>query len=515
MMNNEHLILNANPIVTFLQKPSAAFTKSDIIDYIVKNDIRMVNFMYPGGDGKLKTLNFVINDVAYLDTILTCGERVDGSSLFSFIQAGSSDLYVLPRFTTAFVDPFAEIPTVSLLCSYFDKDGNPLESSPEHTLRKAAKAFTEVTGMEFQAMGELEYYVISDDEEVFPAQDQRGYHESAPYAKANEFRTRCMQYIAQAGGQIKYGHSEVGNFTIDGKNYEQNEIEFLPVPVEQAADQLMLAKWMIRNLAYQLGYDVTFAPKITTGKAGSGLHIHMRMMKDGKNQMLSLSPTSSEKRGSVLSENARKMIAGMMDLAPAITAFGNKNPTSYFRLVPHQEAPTNVCWGDRNRSVLVRVPLGWAADVNMAALANPQDTSLSSAPSPLTSEKQTVEMRSPDGSADLYQLLAGLCVACRHGFEMADALEVAEKTYVNVNIHASENAGRLATLAQLPDSCVASAECLERQRKVFEEYGVFSPAMIDGIIAQLKAFDDRTLRKNVENYPEEIMKLVTQFFHCG
>ena len=505
-MNNEHLILNANPIVAFLEKPSAEFTKADIINYIVKNDIRMVNFMYPGGDGKLKTLNFVINDLAYLDTILTCGERVDGSSLFSFIQAGSSDLYVLPRFRTAFLDPFAEIPTVSLLCSYFDKDGNPLESSPEHTLHKAAVAFTEVTGMEFQAMGELEYYVISDEEETFPAQDQRGYHESAPYAKANEFRTRCMQYISQAGGQIKYGHSEVGNFCLNGKNYEQNEIEFLPVPVEQAADQLMLAKWIIRNLAYELGYDVTFAPKITTGKAGSGLHIHMRIVKDGRNQMLA---------DGVLSESARKMIAGMMDLAPAITAFGNKNPTSYFRLVPHQEAPTNVCWGDRNRSVLVRVPLGWAANVNMAALANPQDTSLTSSPSPRTSEKQTVEMRSPDGSADLYQLLAGLCVACRHGFEMSNALEVAEKTYVNVNIHAAENADRLATLAQLPDSCTASADCLDRQRQVFEEHGVFSPAMIDGIIAQLRAYNDLTLRKDIENNPKEIMKLVTQYFHCG
>ena len=506
MSNNEHLMQNANPIVVALQKPSAAFTKADIIDYIVKNGIRMVNFMYPGGDGKLKTLNFVINDLTYLDTILTCGERVDGSSLFSFIQAGSSDLYVLPRFRTAFIDPFAEIPTVAMLCSYFDKDGNPLESSPEHTLHKASVAFTEVTGMEFQAMGELEYYVISDDEEVFPAQDQKGYHESAPYAKANEFRTQCMQYIAQAGGQIKYGHSEVGNFNLDGKNYEQNEIEFLPVPVEQAADQLMLAKWIIRNLGYQLGYNVTFAPKITTGKAGSGLHIHMRIVKDGKNQMLT---------NGVLSENARKMIAGMMDLAPAITAFGNKNPTSYFRLVPHQEAPTNVCWGDRNRSVLVRVPLGWSADVNMAALANPQDTSLATCPSPLTSEKQTVEMRSPDGSADLYQLLAGLCVACRHGFEMPNALEVAEKTYVNVNIHAAEHADRLATLAQLPDSCVASADCLDRQRKVFEEYGVFSPAMIDGIIAELRAFDDTTLRKNIEGYQEEIQKLVTRYFHCG
>ena len=505
-MENEQLTLNANPIVAFLGKPSEEFTKADIIDYIVKNDIRMVNFMYPAGDGRLKTLNFVINDLNYLDTILTCGERVDGSSLFSFIQAGSSDLYVLPRYRTAFLDPFAEIPTVALLCSFFDKEGQPLESSPEHTLHKAAEAFRQVTGMEFQAMGELEYYVISDDKGMFPAQDQRGYHESAPYAKANEFRTRCMYFIAQAGAQIKYGHSEVGNFSLNGKNYEQNEIEFLPVDVEQAADQLMTAKWMIRNLGYQLGYDVTFAPKITTGKAGSGLHIHLRIMKEGKNQMLA---------DGILSDSARRMIAGMMDLAPAITAFGNKNPTSYFRLVPHQEAPTNVCWGDRNRSVLVRVPLGWAAKGNMAALANPQDQSLTSRPSPLTSEKQTVEMRSPDGSADLYQLLAGLCVACRHGFEMDNALEVADRTYVNVNIHAAENADRLATLAQLPDSCVASADCLERQRKVFEEHGVFSPAMIDGIIAQLRAFDDVTLRVTIEKYPEEIQKLVSRFFHCG
>ena len=124
-------------------------------------------------------------------------------------------------------------------------------------------------------------------------------------------------------------------------------------------------------------------------------------------------------------------------------------------------------------------------------------------------------MRSPDGSADLYQLLAGLCVACRHGFEMADALELAERTYVNVNIHDAQHADRLAQLAQLPDSCVASAACLERQRKVFEEHGVFSPAMIDGIISQLRAFNDASLRKDIEGKPEEILKLVNQYFHCG
>lgn len=499
---NKELELNPNLLVAYLQKPCSQFTKADIIRYIKENGVRMLNFMYPAADGRLKTLNFVINNLAYLDAVLTCGERVDGSSLFPFIEAGSSDLYVVPRFRTAFVDPFAEIPTIAMLCSYFNKDGEPLESSPENTLHKACMAFADVTGMEFHAMGELEYYVIAADDGMFAATDQKGYHESAPYAKFNDFRTKCMSYIAQAGGQIKYGHSEVGNFTIDGMIYEQNEIEFLPVPAEQAADQLMIAKWIIRNLAYENGLDITFAPKITAGKAGSGLHVHMRILKNGQNCMLD---------GGVLSATARRAIAGMMELAPSITAFGNTNPTSYFRLVPHQEAPTNVCWGDRNRSVLVRVPLGWAANSDMSKIANPLEESSNYD----TTQKQTVEMRSPDGSADIYQLIAGLAVACRYGFELDNALEIAERTYVNVNIHKSENADKLKSLAQLPDSCAASAEALETHRNVYEKYNVFSPNMIDGIIKKLAAYEDRTLRRDMEGNPEEMLALVKRYFHCG
>lgn len=494
--------MNSNKLVAYLQKPAKKFTKADIVKVINDFEVKMINFMYPAEDGRLKTLNFIINNEEYLDTILTCGERVDGSSLFSFIEAGSSDLYVIPRFSTAFIDPFAEITTLSMLCSFFNKDGEPLESAPENTLKKACKAFRDVTGMEFQAMGELEYYVIAPDSGMYPATDQKGYHESAPYAKFNEFRAQCMSYIAQAGGQIKYGHSEVGNFTLQEFVYEQNEIEFLPVNAEDAADQLMIAKWIIRNLANQYGYDVTFAPKITAGKAGSGLHIHMRIMKDGRNQML---------ENGVLSSTARKAIAGMMELAPSITAFGNTNPTSYFRLVPHQEAPTNICWGDRNRSVLVRVPLGWTAKADMCRIANPLEAESSYD----TSQKQTVEMRSPDGSADLYQLIAGLAVACRHGFEIENALETAQRTYVNVNIHKKENEEKLLSLAQLPDSCAASADCLEKQREIFEKYNVFSPAMIDGIIRKLRSYNDRTLRQEIGDDQEQMIKLVYRYFHCG
>lgn len=499
----DKIALTKNLVVKFLGKEPKMFTRNDIIEYIVKNDIEMVNFMYPAGDGRLKTLNFVINDLDYLKTILTSGERVDGSSLFSFIEAGNSDLYVVPRYATAFRDPFAEIPTISMLCSFFDKDGNPLATSPEQTLRKACRAFHNETGLEFEAMGELEYYVISPDDGMFPATDQRGYHESAPYAKFNEFRSKCMQYIAQTGGRIKYGHSEVGNFTLEGMNYEQNEIEFLPVAAEEAADQLMLAKWVIRNLAFQMGFNVTFAPKITTGKAGSGLHIHMRLTRDGRNVMLGANKQ--------LSDDARRMIAGLMDMAPSITAFGNTNPTSYFRLVPHQEAPTNVCWGDRNRSVLVRVPLGWTADSDMSVLANPLEQ-----PSGFdASQKQTIEIRSADGSADIYLLLAGLAVAARHGFEMPDALKVADDTYVSVNIHDEANADRVARLQQLPTNCAQSADCLDASRNVYEAHGVFPPAMINGLIRNLRAFNDNDLSEKANKNPELMRTLVDQYFHCG
>ena len=494
--------LNRNRLVAFLQKPARDFTVNDIKRYIVENGIEMINFMYPAGDGRLKTLNFVINDEDYLDSILSQGERVDGSSLFAHIEPGNSDLYVIPKFHTAFLDPFAEIPTVTMLCAFFDKDGNRLANSPDYTLEKACRAFRDVTGLTFQAMGELEYYVIFPADGTFPAVDQKGYHESAPFVKTGDFRTRCMSLIAAAGGRIKYGHSEVGNFTLDGLTYEQNEIEFLPVDGTEAADQLSIAKWVIRRLAEKEGYNITFAPKITTGKAGSGLHVHLRLL-DGEGRNVMLDSCGN------LSNDARTAIAGMMDMARSITAFGNTNPTSYFRLVPHQEAPTNICWGDRNRSVLVRVPLGWNTSDDLCAKANPG----SNAKEGSAAGRQTVEIRSADGSADVYYLIAAIAVACRHGWEMRDPLKVAERTYVDVDIHKPENASRLASLSHLPASCVESADALQEQRKVYEERGVFSSAYLDAVESLLRGFDDKDLHERAKADLSLMTSLVNRFFH--
>lgn len=501
-MKEECYKLNPNRLVQFLERPMKDFTKADIIRVVEEFQIEMINLRYMANDGRLKTLNFVINSMEHLDEVLTCGERVDGSSLFPFLEAGSSDLYVIPRFRTAFINPFAEIPTLDILCAFYTGDGKPFNMAPEYTLHKAGEAFRKATGgMEFEVMGELEYYVIGQKEDLYVPADQKGYHTSRPFCKFEALRTQAMKLIAECGGLIKYGHSEVGNFTVGDLMYEQNEIEFLPTYLEDAADQLVIAKWIMRELGYQYGVTVTFAPKITVGKAGSGMHIHTRVSKDGKNMYVG-------ENG--LSEVAHKTIAGILDLAGSLTAFGDTNPTSYFRLVPHQEAPTNICWGDRNRSAMVRVPLGWQkGSGNMMAACNPLEANTEVD----FSHKQTIELRTPDGSANVYLLLAGMTVAARHGFEMENAVQYAKDRYVSVNIFEHEDV--LKRLAVLPDSCAASADLLERDRKLYEEQGVFDPKLIDGILESLRKFNDRTLRQDIGNDQQKILELVETFIHCG
>ena len=499
---NNFFNLNINPLVAYLEKEPKDFTKADIIKYVVNNGIRIIDFRYSAGDGRLKTLSFPVSSAAYLDSILSYGERVDGSSLFPSIEAGSSDLYVVPRFCTAYFDPFAEIPTMGMLCSYFTRDGMPLATSPQYALQKAHDTFNAKTGLTFEAMGELEYYIIDKESDLFLSENQRGYHESTPYSKFYAFRNKAMELITQVGGQIKYAHSEVGNFNLDGKVYEQNEIEFLVCPVQAAADQLLLAKWVLRTLAWKQGVDLTFAPKITEGKAGSGMHIHTKLLKNGKSIM-------TDERG--LSADAKKAIAGYIKCAESLTAFGNTNPTSYFRLVPHQEAPTSICWGDSNRSVLVRVPLGWMAKTNMIAMANPLESNdLQEA-----ANKQTVEIRSPDCSADIYLLMAGLVNAAKTGFETENALEIAEKTYVNVNIHDSRHRAKLESLENLPASCYESAQALKKNRTVYEADGVFHPSLIDGVISKLESYNDKNIRQEIKENPDKMMELVRKFYHCG
>ncbi|OGS13671.1 MAG: glutamine synthetase [Elusimicrobia bacterium RIFOXYA2_FULL_58_8] len=489
----------ANKIAAFLNKESRHFTRPDLVKYIKAHGIKMVNYRYAAGDGRLKTLNFIINDEKYLDRILSAGERVDGSSLFGSIDAGSSDLYVMPRYRTAFVNPFSQVPAMDIMCSFYTPDGKPFSGAPAEILRRAEAEFTKVSGFEFHAMGELEYYVISPKNPLYPTPTQKGYHESYPFSKWEGLRTEAMLAIAEAGGRIKYGHSEVGFIRTEDSEMSQQEIEFLPVPASEAADQLAIAKWMLSGIGLKYGVVISFAPKISIGHAGSGLHVHTCLLKNGRNVMLD--------KGE-LSVPARRLIAGFLELAGPMTAFGNTVPTSYFRLVPHQEAPINVCWAYRNRSALVRIPLGWLNAGDMVTDANPGSAA------PEVQSNQTVEFRSADGSANLHFLMAGLCVAARRGFERKDAPAFAGKYFVDKNIYHKEHSVLLDKLPKLPASCWASSEALEKARGSFEARGVFTPQVIDGVVKRLRAYDDRHLSERLYGKEEEIKKLVEEYLYC-
>jgi len=499
-MSDESINLNPNKLVRFLDKSPDEFTKRDIIKYIERNQVELVNFRYVGGDGRLKKLNFVINSKAQLDRLLSAGERVDGSCLFPYIDAASSDLYVIPRFKTAFANPFSSIPALDILCSYYASDGTPLMSAPENVLRKSHETLRKATGMNMHAMGELEYYVFGEKQDSYPLTSQKGYHESSPFSKWETLRYEAMEKIAESGGVIKYGHSEVGSIINETAEMEQHEIEFTPVPLEDAADQIVIAKWILRMIGFKYNVPISFAPKVLVGHAGSGLHIHSKLVKNGRNMMV---------KNERLSDIARKTIAGDLALAGSLTAFGNTIPLSYLRLVPHQEAPTNVCWGDRNRSALVRVPLGWLGVKDMIKDANPQEPE----GGPEASDNQTIEFRSPDGSANIYLLLAGLAVAARHGLQdMADPLGFARELYVDANVFDDEVLQK--RLPQLPSSCSESADRLLKDRLIYEKDGVFSPVLIDGTVEILRAYNDATMSEDLFGKQKEIAELVTEYLHC-
>jgi len=482
-----------------LNKERRDISREDLARFIIEHDVEMINLRFVAGDGRLKTFNYVADGPEQVDRLLAAGGRVDGSSLFPLVDAGSSDLYIIPRYNTAFINPFTPYKTLDLLCSFFTNTGEPLPGCPENVVRRAHRALRQETGYSMETLAELEYYVIFDGKTRYPGTAQRGYGESPPFARFETLRTQAMYLLAQMGYRVKYGHSEVGKVAMETQGLEQAEIEFDLAPIEDSADAVVVGQWVLRMLAAQAGVDVTFAPKLLHGHAGSGLHVHSRLVKDGRNAICD--PDG-------LNENAHKLIAGFLSMAPSLSAFGNPIPVSYLRLVPNQEAPVYVCWGERNRSSLVRIPLSWTNVQGMASKANPHD------PDASTGEAQdlTLEFRSPDGSADVHFLHAGLAVAARVGLSLPDAMEISDRLCVESNIFKPERTARREQLPRLPASCAEAAQALLRDRTHYEEHGVFTPRAVDGVADRLARFGEEEERCRMADF-EELNKIIAQYLH--
>jgi glutamine synthetase len=497
----------ANPLAELLNKPPKDFSREDFLHIIEEEKIERVTFHYTALDGRLKELKIPVTNRDQAELILAEGERVDGSSLFKgILEAGVSDLYVVPEYKTAFLNPFAEN-SLDFICRFLDKNGERASFAQDNVLHKALTQFRHNTGMDLYALGELEFYLIyPGDPNIFPMKKQLGYHEAAPFRKSGEILDEMIHHISQITGVVKYSHSEVGFINsvqsdqeeISGKSAEQLEVEFLSKPADEMADYLVMAKWIIRNVAFKHGCVATFAPKLELGVAGNGLHFHLQLRKDRKNIMIN--PEGG------LSQPALRLIGGLCQNARSLTAFGNMVASSYLRLIPHYEAPTRIFWSDLNRNALVRIPLSWNAAHNLADRINP-----SSSPQNNSSEnRQTVEFRSPDGSALVHLLLAGIVMAVDWAFDDDESLILADKFYLEKEELAEE--GILDSLPVLPASCGESAKILDANRAFYESAGIFPPNLIDYIVEIL---NEENIEVHSLSGSVDMRKLMHKYLHIG
>lgn len=498
MTTMEPTLALTNPLSTILSKDRNDFTRDDLMKVIAARNIERITFHYTGLDGKLKELKIPVTDRRQAERVLADGERVDGSSLFKgLVDVALSDLYVIPAYRSAFLNPF-DPGSLNLVCRYLTHDGSYAPFAPDNILANAHARFRQRTGLELHALGELEFFLLSPQaSQMYRSPKQRGYHASGPFAKSGEILNEMVRHIALITGAVKYGHSEVGfiesvrsnDEEIAGRQGEQLEVEFLPAPVEEAADHLVLARWLIRTIAYRHGSVATFTPKLEEGVAGNGMHVHMELHKDGRNIM------TAQNGG--LGNEARQLIGGLCTYADSLTAFGNTVSSAYLRLVPNQEAPTRICWSDRNRSAMIRVPLGWSETSNLAMKVNPQQTT------PLNDlgGRQSVELRSPDGSAMTHLLLAGITTAADWGMSEAESLSIAEQYYVSGNIFRNE--ALLQKLRSLPTSCVASARILQERRDLYERDGLFPASVIDYTVKLLNEEDDDRMNIHLMDLPAD------------
>jgi glutamine synthetase len=445
-----------------LGKPRSEWTVDDLIDLVSSRNIRIVSLMHVGGDGCLKTLDFVPQSVAHLRDIIEAGERADGSSLFAGvgIPTGASDIVLRPRVERAFLDPFAPIPTLVLMCGHDGRDGTPLPQSPDTILRRACDHLLAETGVELWALGEVEYFLGKrwDETDIYGA-DDRGYHAASPFVFGEGLRRRALALLAELGVPIKYGHSEVGYIEAketEGVIWEQHEIELALSPLPDAADGILLSQWVLRNLAYQKGMRCSTDPMTLEGHAGNGLHIHFAPMKNGL-------PMAIQDGDGSLSESATWLIGGLVQLGEALMAFGNRVEDSFARLVQGKEAPSTIVWGEFDRDALIRLPVV-ATDAEGRVVTPP-----------------TIEFRLADGSALPHLLLAGSALAMIRGRDTADLGDLLQRTFSGGAAGVSEAA------AKVPRNFGEVADALARNRTTLELGGAFPVGMIDRVIARLKA----------------------------
>ena len=389
------------------------WTVEDLMTVFCRLDLQLLCLLHVGGDGQLRVLDFAPSSDNHLRDILLYGERCDGSSIFKGLGIDSrrSDIVLCPRIDTAFIEPFSDIPAMAVLCDHYDRNGRLLSVSPSTIVRRAAQRFQEATnGAELWSLGEVEYFVGSDVSTTFEKHElqchdwaeEGGYHAVSPTALFVELRRKAICTLADIGVPVKYAHGEVGLISpsdaTKGMTWEQHEIELALAPLVEAADALVLTEWCLLSLAKQMHLAISFQPMLLQGHAGSGLHQHMSVVRDG----IHLPHVNHD---DIMSESTSWLVSGLLEIGGALMCVGNRTEDSFLRLTQGNEAPKGVFWGYFNRGSMIRLPVQVTS-----RNSDENDNEIVTVVTPAT-----VEYRLGDGSAFPHLLLAGIAQAATLG----------------------------------------------------------------------------------------------------
>jgi len=400
------------------------------------------------------------------------GVGFDGSTLAGMTRTEAGDLILRPDPKRMFEDAFTERKTLVVFADIVNPEtGEAFSKDPRGIARKAAEYLknSEMATDSFWAP-EFEFYVFDDasfwsekgsqgyrvgsiespenaklsESRGFVHSCKSGYHMMYPVDSLHDIRSEISKLMQKAGIQIKYHHHEVGRMG-------QSEVEVTFSPFLSAADNVMLTKHIVRNVALQNGLSATFMPKPVEGEPGSGMHFHLFMTDKQKRIFY-------DKKGyRGISKPALNAISGILHHAPAICAFSNASVNSYHRLIPGQEAPVYRFFSGPNRSAAVRIP-SYAT----------------------TAESMRFEYRVPDAISNPYLSMSAILMAAIDGMKKKMDPEKLGYGPIDENVFADDY--NTDDLHKLPLNLGEALDALEADRDFLEEGGVFSAEMIDDYI---------------------------------
>ena len=355
------------------------YSKEDILAMVEENGVKFIRLQFTDILGTLK--NVAITD-RQLEKALNNHCMFDGSSINGFVRVEESDMYLRPDLDTFVIFPWRpqQGKVARLICDVYMPDGTPFEGDPRYILKKAINKAKDM-GYTMNVGPECEFFLFEVDNDGNPTlktNDKGSYFDLGPIDLGENARRDMTLALEDMGFEIETSHHEVAA--------GQNEIDFKYADALVTADNIATFKYVVKSIAQRHGLYATFMPKPLHGVNGSGMHINISLIKDGKNAF------HNEEDELGLSSVAYNFIAGVLKHIKEICPITNPLVNSYKRLVPDYEAPVYITWSAKNRSPLIRVPSA-------------------------REEGTRIELRSPDPSSNPYLVLACLLLAGLEGIK--------------------------------------------------------------------------------------------------